>query len=88
MSIIYGVTLALLGVAGLLTLDRAVRGPTNLDRVVALDVLVVLLVCGVAVDIAMYREGWNIALLGVVALLGFLGSVTAGRLVEQRGTTR
>lgn len=88
MTVVYGITLGLLGVSALLALVRAVRGPTNLDRIVALDVLVVLIVAGVAVDVGMREEGWNISLLAGVALLGFLGSVTAARLVERRGTTR
>ncbi|MBL7498348.1 sodium:proton antiporter [Frankia sp. CNm7] len=88
MRAVYAVTLGLLGLAGLLTLARAVRGPSELDRVVALEVLVILIAAGVAVDIAMRDEGWNLALLGSIALLGFLGSVAAARLVELRGARR
>ncbi|WP_018500179.1 monovalent cation/H+ antiporter complex subunit F [Parafrankia discariae] len=88
MTTVYTITFVLLAVAGLLTLARALVGPTNLDRIVALDVLVILIVAGVTVEIGMRREGWNIALVAVVALLGFLGSLTAARLVERRGTTR
>ncbi|ABW14568.1 MULTISPECIES: monovalent cation/H+ antiporter complex subunit F [Parafrankia] len=88
MTTVYTITFVLLAVAGLLTLARALAGPTNLDRIVALDVLVILIVAGVTVEIGMRNEGWNIALVAVVALLGFLGSLTAARLVERRGTTR
>jgi len=87
-TVVYTITLVLLSLAGLLTLVRALVGPTNLDRIVALDVLVILIVGGVAVEVGMRNEGWNIALVLVVALLGFLGSLTAARLVERRGTTR
>lgn len=88
MTVVYTITLVLLSLAGLLTLGRALAGPTNLDRIVALDVLVILIVAGVSVELGMRNEGWNIALVLVVALLGFLGSLTAARLVERRGTTR
>nr|MDT0664140.1 monovalent cation/H+ antiporter complex subunit F [Micromonospora sp. DSM 115978] len=78
----------MLAAAGLLTLVRLLRGPTNLDRIVALDVLVVLIVAGVTVEIGVRDEGWNIALVVAVALLGFLASVTVARLVERKGSTR
>ncbi|OAA28760.1 multisubunit sodium/proton antiporter [Frankia sp. EI5c] len=85
MTAVYTITLVLLSVAGMLTLVRVLAGPSDLDRIVALDVLVILIVAGVAVEIGMRGEGWNIALVAVVALLGFLGSVTAARLVERQG---
>ncbi|MBE3199463.1 monovalent cation/H+ antiporter complex subunit F [Parafrankia irregularis] len=77
MTAVYTATFVLLSVAGLLTLARLLVGPTDLDRIVALDVLVILIVAGVTVEIGMRREGWNIALVAVVSLLGFLGSATA-----------
>jgi multicomponent Na+:H+ antiporter subunit F len=71
-------------VAGALTLVRLLRGPDTLDRVVALDVFVVLIVVAVAVYVAYYQDGSNIPLLAAVALVGFVGSATAARLVERR----
>ncbi|OHV35259.1 MULTISPECIES: monovalent cation/H+ antiporter complex subunit F [Pseudofrankia] len=85
MQVVYAITLGLVTLAGLLTLVRVVRGPTELDRVLALDVLVVLIVTAVTVEVARLQEGFNLALLGSVALLGFLGAAAAARLVELRG---
>ncbi|ONH26558.1 monovalent cation/H+ antiporter complex subunit F [Pseudofrankia asymbiotica] len=85
MQVVYTITLGMVTAAGLLTLVRVVRGPTELDRVVALDVLVVLILTAVTVEVARLDEGFNLALLGSVALLGFLGAATAARLVELRG---
>ena len=76
--------LALLGVAGALTLYRLLRGPSNLDRIVALDVFVVLTVVGAAVYVAYFRDGSNIPLVAAVALVGFVGSVSAARLAVRR----
>jgi multicomponent Na+:H+ antiporter subunit F len=84
MSVLYVVVLGILGVAGALTVVRLLRGPDTLDRIVALDVFVVLIVAATAVYIAFYRDGSNIPLLVAVALLGFVGSTTAARLVERR----
>ncbi|MGD9990171.1 monovalent cation/H+ antiporter complex subunit F [Pseudonocardia sp.] len=83
MIVVFTVTLALLAAAGLLTLLRLLRGPTTLDRITALDVLVVLIVCGGALYAAVNRDSSNIPLVAAVALIGFVGSATAARLVER-----
>lgn len=87
MNVVVGVALAMLAVAVLLVLFRLVRGPRTLDRVVAVDVLVVLLVAGVAVGMV-DSGGENASLLAVVALLGFVGSVATGELVGRRESMR
>lgn len=79
MTVILNATMALLSLAGLLTLVRLVRGPSFFDRVVALDVLSVIFVSGIAVQAAAQGGDANIPLLVTVALLGFVGSVTAAR---------
>jgi multicomponent Na+:H+ antiporter subunit F len=83
-SVVFLVVLAMLCVAGAFTLVRLLRGPDTLDRIVALDVFVILIVAAAAVYVAIYRDGSNIPLLAAVALLGFVGSATAARLVERR----
>ena len=84
MTVVFVMVLAMLCVAGMLTLLRLLRGPGTLDRVVALDVLVVLTVAAAAVYVAFYRDGTNIPLIVAVALVGFVGSATASRLAERR----
>ena len=84
MNVVFLTVLALLGVAGALTLYRLLRGPSNLDRIVALDVFVVLTVVGAAVYVAYFRDGSNIPLVAAVALVGFVGSVSAARLAVRR----
>jgi multicomponent Na+:H+ antiporter subunit F len=84
MHVVFVTVLAMLGLAGALTLYRLLRGPSTLDRVVALDVFVVLTVVAAAVYVAVYRDGSNIPLLAAVALVGFVGSVSAARLAVRR----
>jgi multicomponent Na+:H+ antiporter subunit F len=84
MTVVFLIVLGVLGMAGALTLARLLRGPDTLDRIVALDVFVVLIVVAVAVYVAYYEDGSNIPLLAAVALVGFVGSATAARLVERR----
>lgn len=88
MDVVFVVVLAVLGVAAALTLYRLVRGPSTLDRIVALDVFVVLTVVGAGVYVSAYRDSSNIPLLAAVALVGFVGSVAAARLAVRRGRHR
>lgn len=84
MTTVFAVTLGMLVAAGGLTLLRLFKGPDTLDRIVALDVFVVLIVAAAAVYVAYYEDGSNIPLLAAVALIGFVGSATAARLAERR----
>lgn len=88
MTVVFIVAFGMLAAAGLLTLWRLLRGPSTLDRVLALDVLLVLIVAGVAMGMAASLRGLNLALLLSVALLSFIGSVSAVRLVERWGEHR
>jgi multicomponent Na+:H+ antiporter subunit F len=88
MSLVQNATLALLGVAFLMTTVRLIQGPTVFDRVVALDVLSVLLVSAIIVRSAVQGVATYTPLAMVIALLGFVGSITAARLAgERRGRT-
>ncbi|SNR69533.1 monovalent cation/H+ antiporter complex subunit F [Actinomadura mexicana] len=84
MTVVYTVTMVLLGAAILMTAARLVRGPTSFDRIMAVDVLAVLLVSGIAVHSAVWGEPALSTILVAIVLLGFVGSVTAARLAAQR----
>lgn len=88
MSIVYAAALALLGAAFLMTGARLVRGPSTFDRIMALDVLAVLLVSGIAVHTAVVEETANATILVVIALMGFVGSVSAAHLAAARAQRR
>jgi multicomponent Na+:H+ antiporter subunit F len=78
--IVVGVLTALmLGSAAALVVARMVLGPTTLDRVVSLDMLVAVIVCGVGAYAAVTTSSASVPVLVVVALLGFLGSVAVAR---------
>lgn len=73
------------GVAGLLFIARLLIGPTVIDRIVALDALLVVVMCGVLLDAADNRTTVGIESVLVIALLGFIGTGVLARYVEQRG---
>jgi len=82
MSVVLAICVAMLGIAALLLVIRISRGPTMLDRVVALDVLVAVVICGLALEAAVNRHGTTLPILGVLSLLGFVGSVTIARFTR------
>lgn len=79
------VLLGLLTVAGVLCIARLLRGPSLADRAVALDTLLVVVVCGVAVHAAGSGSGVLLDVLVVAALLGFTGTALVARFIERRG---
>jgi multicomponent Na+:H+ antiporter subunit F len=82
-TIVFALVLGMLCAAALITVARLLKGPGTLDRIAALDVFVVLIVAAAAVYIAIYRDGSTVPLMAAVALVGFVGSATAARLVER-----
>jgi multicomponent Na+:H+ antiporter subunit F len=84
MSVVFTTAQAMITAAALLTLYRLLRGPAALDRIVALDVVVTLVIAGTAVHMAAHAEVTPLPVLLVLALLAFIGSVSAAHLVEER----
>ena len=67
--------------SALLTLVRITVGPSVLDRVVATDVLVSIVVCALGAYAAFTRLSTTLPLLVSLSLVGFLGSVAVARFV-------
>lgn len=83
MTTLLVITGLLLAVAGVLMLVRLLAGPTLHDRLVALDTVVVLLVCGIVVHSAHRGEVHNLVLLVLIVLVGVLSSLAAVRLIRE-----
>ncbi|HEX5567226.1 MAG TPA: monovalent cation/H+ antiporter complex subunit F [Streptomyces sp.] len=88
MSVVATISLGLLAVAAFLVLFRLVRGPHVLDRIIAVEILVTTVVAGAAVATAVWGYISAVLVLLVLSLLGFVGSVTAARLIEEREDMR
>lgn len=69
---------------------RAERGPSMLDRTVALDITVTAMIAAVALYAASDRRTDVVPVLVVLSLVGFVGSVTIARFasVEPEGEGR
>jgi len=73
----------LLGVAAAMALIRLIRGPSTLDRVVALDVLVAIALCARGVEAALNRHGTTLPILIALSLVGFVGAISVARVVAR-----
>ncbi len=83
-SLILGVQV-LLGVAGLVALVRVVRGPSLADRIIGLDLLLLLLAGGIATT-GHPEEDLLAPVLIVVTLIAFAGTIIVARFIEWRDT--
>ena len=79
------VAAVLLAVAGACFFGRVVWGPSLADRIVALDGLVVTIVCAVLLASAARKTDQYLDVAVVVAFVGFVGTVAGARYVERRG---
>jgi multisubunit Na+/H+ antiporter MnhF subunit len=75
--------LVTLGIAMLLTVVRVVRGPTLPDRIVAIDLLGVLVISLIVVLAASTDVRATLDAAIVIALIGFVGTVAYATYVER-----
>jgi multicomponent Na+:H+ antiporter subunit F len=73
----------LVGAAAFLALVRVERGPSMLDRAVALDLLTASLVGAIAIEAAWSRRTETIPILVAMSLVGFVGSVVIARFAAR-----
>ncbi|WP_109472763.1 monovalent cation/H+ antiporter complex subunit F [Ornithinimicrobium cavernae] len=69
--------------ASLLSVVRIITGPSVLDRVVATDVLVSIVVCSLGAQTALVEGSSTMPLLITLSLVGFMGSVAVARFVAR-----
>ncbi|WP_280420952.1 monovalent cation/H+ antiporter complex subunit F [Nocardia carnea] len=69
----------LLSAAALITAYRILAGPGTLDRVVGIDSIIAMAICGLAVWAAYSRDTSVVPAIVALALVGFLGSAAVTR---------
>lgn len=84
MNITVVVVAALLTLAAAGTIYRIAKGPSLLDRVIAADVLLAIFGASLATEMAVNGHLDNLALLVVLSVIGFIGSVTVARFVAHK----
>lgn len=84
MTVVALIVTVLLATGAVLALIRVVRGPSVLDRIIATDVLLAIVVVGVASEAAFSRDATGLPVLVVLSILGFTGSVSVARFATRR----
>ncbi|GAA1921232.1 monovalent cation/H+ antiporter complex subunit F [Microbacterium aoyamense] len=84
MSALLIVIYAVFGIAALLTLWRIIVGPSILDRAVASDVLLTLIMCVLGAEMAINHHTRTLPVLLIIAAVGVFGSISIARFVARR----
>lgn len=78
------VAVVALGLASAAAIYRIAKGPSLLDRVLATDVLLSIVITALCIDMAVHRHLNNLILVISLTVVGFIGSVTVARFVQDR----
>lgn len=79
MTIVWVIAAVMLIAAAVLTMFRLLSGPSTLDRLVALDTLVAVTMCGIGTWAAFSLDTTVTYGLTALALITFIGSVSVAR---------
>lgn len=71
----------LLVISACLALIRLAKGPSGLDRAVAADVILAILIAAIAAHAVWYHTGVALGIILVLSLVGFIGAVGMARLI-------
>ena len=80
------VALTMLATGAVLAFIRLAKGPTLSDRVIAIDLIGVLLVCLLVLMAGVTAQQAFLDVAMVVALISFVGTVAYARYIEREGT--
>lgn len=79
MTVVLTIAGALLLVAAILTAFRLLDGPSTLDRLVAMDTILAVSMCGLAVWAVYSRDTTLVPAIVALSLVSFVGSVSIAR---------
>lgn len=84
MSILLTVVYIVFAIAALLTVWRIISGPSILDRAVASDVLLTLVLCVLGAEMAVNHHTRTLPIMLIIAAVGVFGSISIARFVARR----
>ena len=86
MIVVVATCIGILLLAGMVALLRVLKAGVSLaDRMIALDLILLIIVLGIAVSAIGTNSPVFLDVLVVVSLLGFVGTFTVARFIERRG---
>lgn len=83
MIVVTAAATLMLGLAAALCLFRIYRGPSALDRILAIDVLLVVLIAGVALESMWNHRATNLPLIMILTIVSYIGGVSITRLLSR-----
>ena len=86
-TVLLVVAATLLGIGALLAVLRIVLGPSILDRMIAADVLIAILIGAMGVEMVVDEHTRTLPVMLVLAATAFLGTVAVARYVTKRGSS-
>lgn len=81
MTVVAAVAMLMLGAAAALVLVRIYRGPSNLDRIIATEILLIIVIAGIAMEAVWHRTTTSLPLLMILGLVSFVGGVAVTRFM-------
>lgn len=84
MNVVLWICATILSVSAFLAIIRLVKGPSILERVIATDVLLLIVSAALCVEMTVNRHTNNLVFVLLACLVGFIGSVTVSRYVTDR----
>ncbi|MUG46035.1 Na(+)/H(+) antiporter subunit F1 [Paenibacillus woosongensis] len=82
-KIMLGVSLTLFSVAIAISLFRIIKGPSLPDRVIAMDMIGVNLISGIAAVSILLRTKAYLEVILVLGLLAFISTISLSRFIER-----
>lgn len=79
MTVVLVISAVMLSAAALITTYRLLAGPNSLDRLVAVDTIIALVVCGVMVWAVYSRDTTLVPSIVALSVVGFIGTVSVAR---------
>ncbi|RAV18032.1 cation:proton antiporter [Mycolicibacterium sp. GF69] len=79
MTYVWTIAAVMISTAAVITMYRMLAGPSTLDRLVALDTLTAVMMCGIGTWAAFSLDTTVTYSLTAMALISFVGSVTVAR---------
>ena len=87
-NIVLGVAAGVLLVSALVAVNRVAAGPSQLDRSVAADLIVAVVVASLGLWTVWTEQPTELLVLVLLSLLGFTSAVSVARMVADRMATR
>lgn len=83
-TVILLLSVVVLGISALIATERIATGPSQLDRSVAADLLVAIVIAAIGLWAIYSKQETITPLLLVLSMLGFTGAVVIARMVSER----